>query len=171
MQIETATTDTALRLAKIAAESIHTASEAVGGLTDKINMPAIVNTAETVLQKFSDSVGTILSTYGQPTADLVLNVARITALQELIPGIIILIIFVYAFRVSMVSISQVFEKKEEGIIIFVKDLIVSVIAGSSTLISMALSFGHFTALTNVFNWAGLFFPEVYLAHKLLERVL
>jgi len=121
--------------------------------------PTVEYTTQWLDGKFNVITGAFTqaaSKYGHATLDLVLNYARIDAINHLITGFFWLLMFITAIIIFIIFIKKA--AKENNELFFA--------IGVSSLI---LSFGSFlatvTILLNVWNWVGIDHPEIYLVHQ------
>lgn len=114
-----------------------------------------------LVREFAGKLSDLASQYAQPAWELALVTARVGALNELMPAIVSLFASIVAAYVSLFAY-----KKCDNIDYTLRELFVTVSILSGFL-SALLCVLFFLTIGNVYAWVGLFYPEVWLAYKLL----
>lgn len=112
------------------------------------------------MEGFFDAAQKVLQQYGGDAVDLGLNVLRIDAFSQLLPGVLALCVLFLTLKVAnpIVKFKQA-DADNDSIA-----GIVGVLGCVSLLIAGVVTFAN---LFNVWAWVGLFYPEIYAVHKFL----
>jgi len=126
--------------------------------TVEVLTPVVTSMGEKMAQ-YMEAAQNIITQYGGDVAELGLNVLRVEALTQIIPGIVLLILaYPYYKIVSALYLHEV-EKTGDGI--------ASAIFGGA--LGIGLVIGTLISLFNIWAWVGLFYPEMYAVHLFLLK--
>lgn len=95
------------------------------------------------------------------SAELALQVAHYNALQSIIYGIIPFVISILVF-IFFIYIAKTSERHAEGRF----EILVFYFILSGILLGIGCTF-----LFNIYNWIGIWNPQVYLAHEIMSKFL
>lgn len=114
------------------------------------------------LDVFNAKISEMVTQYGPDTIKLVINVFRVEAIQNLVYGFIGILILTATIYYCLKCFRSLVKKGDEEFSIF--------LAIPAAIIGIP-SFVCATAFFDVFNWIGVFQPEIYIAHKIFDKVL
>lgn len=129
------------------------------------NEPESMDRALNMAEKFASKIEEILEEYGPDAVELTEQVGRVGAIDDLVPGLVALIIAIF----SVISFAWVAKRakradEEEDASIVGPCVFAGMIAFVASLVSLIVTFGE---LVDVWAWVGLAHPEVWLASKML----
>lgn len=134
----------------------------------------LAKTGVDLVEKYADRFSEIISQYSGPAADLAIGVGRIAAIQEIVVGVGAAGISIicakaclwFAKKAIAGYASEVPKKSyDQNDAVYVVPAMATIGTAVPTIIFAQFAFGK---LTNVFAWAGIFKPVVYLAAKALS---
>lgn len=124
-----------------------------------------------LLREVTASVTDLVAELAQPTADLVIATVRVQGVSEIFPALVLLLVVVFGIVPyvikTLVLLRDLGPKDEPG-----PDLIFRVpVSFVASFVGLAITGSQSRVFLDVWNWVAIFYPEVYLAHLAIERVL
>lgn len=124
----------------------------------------ILDASQKAMGAFADKLGELAKQYGPEVAEAALQMARIDAINTLVPGLITAPIGFFAYRKIMAHVAATKAKNPENFDIF--DCEIFILAPLSIVIFIA-SLISIESLVNVWAWVGIFEPKLWLAKRIL----
>ena len=129
--------------------------------------PNFVDQLAGAVAKIGDGIAEAATEYGPGAVDLVLGVVRVRHAGELLFGfieLIALIGMIWGAKIAYKFSNNTAKDKESR---YAAGFVVVISLGGSTI----ASFACLANLGDIWNWVGLFWPELSLAHDALEKVM
>lgn len=99
--------------------------------------------------------------YAPDVVNAALNVVRIGAVQQLVYGVIGLVVAVVFFKKAHGNITKSLEDGRFEL------FLVGVVQGAAVVVGVVDAY----FLVDVWNYVGIFQPKLYIAHKIVEKML
>ena len=131
---------------------------------------ATVTNAADLADKWGQKLADIVSKHGPDAAELALAVARVGAIKTVVIGIVLVGLSVTGFRVALGLYRSALGIVADGGDRYRNDEEVPRFVGAALLcvVSAFLLVPGFIQLLDVYAWAGIFRPEIFLAAKALN---
>lgn len=118
-----------------------------------------------LVEKYADTLGDALSQYGPQAADLALAVGRVGAIKDVLTACILLAIGLPSLFFAVRRILR--EGAGKGDLLDYNPM-VAVPCGALAGLALFFTFKGMAGVLNIYAWAGLFHPEIYLVAKALN---
>lgn len=113
------------------------------------------------LAKITTAMTEMAQTHGAEAVDLTLEVARYHAISGLVSDFVLAVVFAFVCKIFY-SHSKALNYDS-----FYSEMV----APALSFISGAVAVVAGVSLTLVYRWVGIFEPKIYLAYKLLDKVI
>lgn len=167
----------AIELADSAQESLGTLTETAtrSAVTLEDKAVELIDGAQQGLGALSEKLQELAIQYGPDVVDAALNVARITAAKPLVIGLGLLVLAATVLLISrhlfLTGTSDVAADKKDGAHRGPYDVYNGEYRRDTGLIGFVLGALLLIPVTatwfNIWNWVGLFAPELWIAHRVL----
>lgn len=136
--------------------------------TDKV-MEKTLDKADELLTSVLSGLKDLVSKYGSDAVDLGLNVIRIEGVSQILIGLVLWMFVVFGvvlfmkmndFRKHLLSENPKNDNFAPEFAMFV-----------GVAISIGTGFASIFFIFNIWNWVAIFAPQLYLAHKVVEKIL
>lgn len=122
--------------------------------------------------KLSSKLESLATEHGQVAWDLALNVARVQAASEIFAGLVALMIFLICLRFFLkgVKMGGTPVEGESSIQQDDREVKAAFIAIPSAIIGLISFVPTFLYLKDLWSWIGIVYPELYIAHQVMEKL-
>lgn len=124
----------------------------------------IMDKAMVGAEKLSEKLAQLAEQYGPDVVDAGLAVARVTAAQKLLYGLIAVIGSTAFFWIARYLVRKVRDENWDEFFgiggIFI-----------SGALGLFFAIGGLIDLLSIWNWVGVFEPKLWIAHRILEKAL
>ncbi len=124
---------------------------------------------EKVAQDLANQVGSITHQYGPQTMDLILGVERVSGLEGIIPGFCCLVVCIFLLR-GLPYYDKEYDKFSNNGDKIGKDNAQFMLLGC-LFFAVLTGIGAFIGLGYVWNWVAVFYPQIALAHDVIQKVM
>jgi hypothetical protein len=144
-------------------------------MADQTTTAEVAKAGLEMVSSYAGKITEIISQYSGPAAELALAVGRVAAIKEIVTGVVCLIIAGVAAKLAFKFATKAraayeFEQKKERYSERNDGPIAMpvIYTAGSTFIGVIMFFSGIGNVLNLFAWAGIFEPAVYLAAKALN---